>query len=37
MDGTGYLWEYEAYDEGGNEGEEEAVFIPLGGEPKSAE
>lgn len=37
MDGTGYLWEDKAYDEGGNESEEEAVFIPLGGETKSAE
>lgn len=37
VDGTGYLWEYEAYDEGGNEGEEEAVFVSLTGEAKSAE
>lgn len=37
MDGAGYLWEYEAYDEGGNEGEEEAVFVSLGGKAKSAE
>lgn len=37
MDGTGYLWEHEAYDEGGYEGEEEAVFVSLTGEAKSAE
>ena len=37
VDGTGYLWEYEAYDEGGYEGEEEAVFVSLTGEAKSAE
>lgn len=37
MDGTGYLWEYEAYDEGGYEGEEKAVFVSLTGEAKSAE
>ena len=37
MDGTGYLWEDKAYDEGGDEGKEEAVFISLRGETKSAE